>query len=169
VGHRLVLQVHARSPNVSIGGRSADGHPGTALALPSGVSTAPDSLPNGKPDPDVFFSAERTYLAWIRTGVALMGFGFVLARFALVVHELRSMGRDPLPEDAPDVSRYFGMGLVMVGVLLTGAATISHVKTIRRLNSGQPFVGRPTWVGITVALVLAAVGTLMSIYLVRES
>ena len=27
------------------------------------------------PEPDVFFSAERTYLAWIRTGVALMGFG----------------------------------------------------------------------------------------------
>jgi putative membrane protein len=128
------------------------------------------TTPTGtRPDPDVFFSAERTYLSWIRTGVALMGFGFVLARFALVVHQLRSMGSAPLPEEAHDVSRYFGVGLVMVGVLLTVAATISHVRTVHRLNSGEPFVGRPTWVGITVAVVLAAVGGLMSFYLLRES
>ena len=140
------------------------------VATRIGVTSTPDPTPaKRRPDPDVYFSAERTYLAWIRTGVALMGFGFVLARFSLVVHQLRQMGSDPLPKDAQDVSRYFGMGLVMVGVLLTGAATISHVQIIRRLNSGEPFAGRPTWVGIAVALVLVAVGTLMSIYLLRES
>ena len=140
-------------------------HPGRGLDEPR-----PDTPPGGRPDPDVYFSAERTYLAWIRTGVALMGFGFVLARFALVVHQLRSMGTNaPLPADAHDVSRFFGVGLVMVGVLLTGAATISHVRLIRRLNSGRPFEGRPTWVGITVAVVLVAVGTAMSIYLLRDS
>ena len=36
-----------------------------------------------EPDPRVFFAAERTFLAWIRTGLALMGFGFVVARFGL--------------------------------------------------------------------------------------
>jgi putative membrane protein len=139
-----------------------------ALASTTPVSTSPASVPNGKrPDPDVYFSAERTYLAWIRTGVALMGFGFVLARFALVVHQLESMGRAPVPEETHDVSRYFGTGLVMVGVLLTVAATVSHVQTVHRLNSGQPYAGRPTWVGILVAVVLAVVGALMSIYLLR--
>jgi putative membrane protein len=121
-----------------------------------------------QPEPDVFFSAERTYLAWIRTGLALMGFGFVLARFALIAHELQSMGRAPLPAEASDLSRYFGIALVMVGVLTTLAATVSHVRTVHRLNSGQPFVGRPTWVGILVAVLLAAVGTAMSVYLFRD-
>jgi len=148
--------------------RSAGGRRGTVLATPSRVSTAPESLPNGKPDPDVFFSAERTYLAWVRTGVALMGFGFVLARFSLLVHQLRSMGRNPLPDDASDLSRYFGIALVMVGVLTLVAATYSHVRTVRRLNSGEPFTGRPTWVGMLVAVLLAAVGTLMSVYLFRS-
>ncbi len=50
----------------------------------------------------------------------------------------------------------------MVGVLTTAAATVIHVRTVRRLNSGEPFVGRPTWVGILVAVLLAAIGTLMS-------
>ncbi|HLX94690.1 MAG TPA: DUF202 domain-containing protein, partial [Verrucomicrobiae bacterium] len=33
-------------------------------------------------------AAERTFLAWIRTGIALMGFGFVIARFGLFLQEL---------------------------------------------------------------------------------
>ena len=47
------------------------------------------------------------------------------------------------------------------------STTYSHVRTVRRLNTGEPFVGRPTWVGILVAVLLAAVGTLMSVYLFR--
>jgi uncharacterized membrane protein YidH (DUF202 family) len=91
----------------------------------------------------------------------------VLARFALLTHQLQSMGTSPLPADAQDLSRYFGMALVMVGVLTTAAATISHVRTVHRLNTGEPYKGRPTWVGVLVALLLAAVGTLMSVYLLR--
>jgi putative membrane protein len=129
----------------------------------------PENAPDRSlPEPDVFFSAERTYLAWIRTGVALMGFGFVLARFSLLAHQLRSMGSNPLPEDTSDLSGYFGIALVMVGVLTMAAATVSHVRTVHRLNSGEPFAGRPTWVGILVAVLLAAVGTLMSVYLFRS-
>ena len=44
-------------------------------------------------DPRVFFAAERTFLAWIRTGLALMGFGFVVARFGLfLLKSLRLKG-----------------------------------------------------------------------------
>ena len=96
---------------------------GTALARVLACRLHARPIPKGKPDPDVFFSAERTYLAWVRTGVALMGFGFVLARFSLLVHQLRSMGSNPLPDDASDLSRYFGIALVMVGVLTLVAAT----------------------------------------------
>src|SRR5258708_15483926 len=38
-------------------------------------------------DPRIYFAAERTFLAWIRTGLALMGFGFVVARFGLFLRE----------------------------------------------------------------------------------
>jgi uncharacterized membrane protein YidH (DUF202 family) len=39
--------------------------------------------PDDALDPRVYFAAERTLLAWVRTGLALMGFGFVVARFPL--------------------------------------------------------------------------------------
>ena len=39
-------------------------------------------------DPRVRFAAERTLLAWMRTGLALMGFGFVVARFGLFLREI---------------------------------------------------------------------------------
>ena len=117
------------------------------------------------PDARDYFAAERTYLAWIRTGLALMGFGFLLARLALG-NQLRSMGGNVLADADP--SRYFGVALVMLGVLTTAAATVIHVRTVRRLNSGEPFVGRPTWVGILVAVLLAAIGTLTCVYLLRD-
>jgi putative membrane protein len=43
---------------------------------------------NREPDLRVYFAAERTMLAWVRTGLAMMGFGFVVARFGLFLREL---------------------------------------------------------------------------------
>ncbi|HTG58643.1 MAG TPA: DUF202 domain-containing protein, partial [Terriglobia bacterium] len=46
-----------------------------------------DRPPSGTSD---YLAAERTFLAWIRTGLALMGFGFVVARFGLFLQALQS-------------------------------------------------------------------------------
>jgi putative membrane protein len=57
------------------------------------MSPMQESKPSGsqsEPDPRVFFAAERTFLEWIRTGLALMGFGFVAARFGLFFHEVEA-------------------------------------------------------------------------------
>ncbi len=61
-----------------------------------------------EPDPRVFFAAERTFLAWIRTGLALMGFGFVVARFGLFLREIAAMQGGPPPPAG--VSRWLGSG-----------------------------------------------------------
>jgi len=50
-----------------------------------------------------FLAAERTFLGWIRTGLALMGFGFVVARFGLFVQELQFAYPD-LPVRGPSRS-----------------------------------------------------------------
>ena len=117
-----------------------------------------------EPDPRVFFAAERTFLSWIRTGVALMGFGFVVARFGLFLREIAAMqGGPPAPGG---LSRWLGIGLISLGVLLTAASTATHVSTVRRLSRGEPFVGRPTWLGVSIAVVLVAIGVSVSVYLI---
>ena len=71
---------------------------------------------------------ERTLLAWVRTGVALMGFGFVVARFGLFLREIAVMHPGPQPRSG--LSVWFGSGLVVVGVgvnaIAAAAARASH-------------------------------------------
>jgi putative membrane protein len=127
-----------------------------------------DRLPNSsEPDARVFFAAERTFLAWIRTGLALMGFGFVVARFGLFLREIAAMKEGPPPP--PGFSLWFGIGLIGLGVLLTAVSVETHLATVRRLNRGEPWVGRPTWLGVSVALMLVVFGLLMAVYLVATA
>jgi putative membrane protein len=117
---------------------------------------------NSEPDPRIYFAAERTFLAWVRTGLALMGFGFVVARFGLF---LRLASPEVGAVATGVFSRWFGIGLVLLGVVLMASATAGHIATVRRLNRGEQFVGRPTRLGIAVASVLAIAGAVMSVYL----
>jgi putative membrane protein len=61
----------------------------------------------------VRFAAERTLLAWIRTRVALMGFGFVVARFAWLLREIAQQGTQSL-----GCSLAVGVGLILLGVVV---------------------------------------------------
>lgn len=54
------------------------------------MSTTFCHMPREQQDPRTSFAAERTFLAWIRTGLGLMGVGFAVARFGLFLREMRS-------------------------------------------------------------------------------
>jgi putative membrane protein len=76
-------------------------------------------------DPRVYFAAERTLLAWLRTGIAIMAFGFVVARFGLFLRLLRA---EASAVPGHGVSPYIGAGLVVLGVIASaiGAAHFRH-------------------------------------------
>jgi putative membrane protein len=78
---------------------------------------------------------ERTWLAWIRTGVAVVGLGFVVARFNLFLLALAGTGAGA-PEPSR-VMRFSGAGLVGAGVFIVAVATWRFFETDRRLRANE--------------------------------
>jgi len=117
-----------------------------------------------------FLAAERTFLAWIRTGLALMGFGFVVARFGLFLQTLQSTESN-LHIGPQGSSVWFGTGLIVLGVVVNVVCSWNHFRLIRDLNRGIASFKTPSWLALSVALLLALVGLAMAIYLisVRQS
>lgn len=111
-------------------------------------------------DPKDLLAAERTLLAWIRTGIALMGFGFVVARFGLFLRELARVGGHPATPRFD--SALLGTLVVGAGVAVNLWATLRHRGIVRCLREGSTDIGSAGPVAIGVAsgvggLVLIAV------------
>ena len=125
-------------------------------------------------DPRVYFAAERTFLAWIRTGLALMGVGFAVARFGLF---LRQMSLPTPPSSAGHATRYesvqtlgisvpSGVALVATGVLVLLMASYRHVRTTRELREGTWVPGQISREAVALAVLLSVVGAVMAVYLI---
>lgn len=125
----------------------------------------PDVRQDGPTDPRVLFAAERTLLAWIRTGVALIGFGFVIAKFGAFFRQMAFLQGVPPPPQS-GVSLWVGTTLVLFGVIVTACAALSHQRTMRRLGRGEPIVPARLSLGIVVAVLLAVFGVGLAAYLV---
>jgi putative membrane protein len=122
------------------------------------------SQPAAKASLADYLAAERTLLAWIRTGLALMGFGFVLARFALMLGELHPMQNGRAVEST-GFSLWSGTGLIAVGVIVNVFAGWHHLRMVRALDAGDKAYPRPS-MAVAIAFLLGLVGLAMAIYLV---
>lgn len=128
-----------------------------------------DSLPTDEHrDPRVDYAAERTMLAWVRTGIALMGFGFVVERFGLFLREI-AVAREVALTTEPGASLWVGTVLILLGVWVKIAAAISHVRFRRRFERGDSFVMPTGTVHVVLAFMLALLGLCITAYFVFVS
>jgi putative membrane protein len=112
-----------------------------------------------------FLAAERNFLAWIRTGLALMGFGFVVARFGLFLQEIQ-IAAPQLAVQSHGVSIGAGTAMIVLGVAVNIFASWRHVQLVRQLNQAETDFTEPSYGALAVALILAAVGLAMAVYLI---
>jgi putative membrane protein len=112
-----------------------------------------------------YLAVERTLLAWIRTGLALMGFGFVVARFGLFLQEIQ-VAQPTFSAHSYGLSLWFGTALIAAGVVVNLISGWQYSRLVRDLDRGHQTLHRPPALAVAITLFLALVGLAMTIYLI---
>ncbi len=106
--------------------------------------------------PTDYLANERTYLAWVRTGITIVALGFVVAKFNLLIRELAGSGAST---QSPYASA-LGIVLVLVGAILVALAYLRYLRVRSALEKGEyapsdALVGLATWAMVIVGVALA--------------
>jgi putative membrane protein len=115
---------------------------------------------------------ERTFLAWVRTGIAVVAFGFVVEKFNLfVVYMARADAanhgdRAMLERLNGPLGRYEGLALILVGVALIVAAAVRFIRVRRLIDDQDTHDAGGYRAELALSLVLALVVVASSAYLV---
>jgi len=133
------------------------------------LSAPPTKSEQQPEDPRVRFAAERTLLAWMRTGLALMGFGFVVARFGLFLREIAAAGQVAAHPHSTGWSLGIGTALIGLGVAVSLLASFEYYRFISRSEQGRTYAPRTAMLAVVVAVILALLGIVMALYLVLVS
>jgi len=119
---------------------------------------------------------ERTFLSWIRTGIAVIAFGFVIERFNLFLLTIAQAatgaigaGEVRLPHLSSRVGRYEGLAFIFGGVGLVVLATIRFARTTRLLDKQEVHSADSIRTELFLAALLVLLVTSYSVYLAFQS
>jgi len=113
---------------------------------------------------------ERTFLAWVRTGIAVIAFGFVVEKFNLFVRTLAAVnvtggaGHPQLEHFSGAFSHYDGLVLILVGIVIILASLVRFIRTGRLIDDDQAHSAGGVRTELTLAVVLALIVMSMIVY-----
>ncbi len=117
-------------------------------------------------DPRVFFAAERTLLAWTRTSLTLMAFGFVVERFGLFIQMLMPQRSEALQRG---LSFWIGLSFIILGSSASAVAVLQYRKILQTLKPCEIPTGYLVSLSAYTNLIVAALGAALTAYLFRGS
>ncbi|MGN6615692.1 MAG: YidH family protein [Ilyomonas sp.] len=115
------------------------------------------------PGPTDYLANERTFLAWIRTSIALMGFGFVIVKFALFIKQISLALGEKMSVQSKGYSAIIGVIMVALGALMAILAFLRYRNIERQLNNNSYFPSK--WLSLLVTLSIVIGSILLILYL----
>ncbi|HUZ60486.1 MAG TPA: DUF202 domain-containing protein [Hanamia sp.] len=106
---------------------------------------------------------ERTFLAWVRTSIALMGFGFVIVKFALFVREVALALGDKAVNPEKGFSAVIGVIMVALGAMVATLAYFRYRSIEKQLMNNTYFPSR--WLSAIVTISIVTGSILLVLYL----
>ncbi len=117
-------------------------------------------------DPRVFFAAERTLLAWLRTGLTVIGLGFVVARFGLFLRLLSLQTPAHPVQEYSGASGTLGVLFVIAGATAILVATVQHRRFVSTLADSDLPASYSRLFAVALSAAIGFLGLFLAGYLV---
>jgi putative membrane protein len=111
---------------------------------------------------------ERTFLAWVRTAIAVMAFGFIIERFDLfLLIAAPQLGTRSLAVHGQRFANIAGLAFIALGVTMVVIAAVRFLKTSKAIDSDKEIVRSGSHLDLALAALLALLGVSLFLYLSR--
>ncbi|HZL59257.1 MAG TPA: DUF202 domain-containing protein [Stellaceae bacterium] len=111
---------------------------------------------------------ERTFLAWVRTSIALMAFGFIIEKFDLFLAIMApniAQGSRVLSHQS--FGRWAGLSIIVLGVMMICIAAVRFIRAARAIENAKPEHAPSFGPDIILAVLLVLFGVAIILYLSR--
>ena len=110
---------------------------------------------------------ERTFLAWVRTAIAVMAFGFVIERFDLFLQVSASQRQPPVSPASSTFANVAGLAFIAIGVAMIVISGFRFVRTAKGIDSQSELPSTGERFDLALATLIGLLGASLFLYLSR--
>lgn len=111
---------------------------------------------------------ERTFLAWVRTAIAVMGFGFLIERFDLFLASIASTASSRIPIHGFKFANETGLAFILLGVAMIFIAAIRFFRIAKEIDNDEAVPSSGSLFDLALAALLILLGLSLFLYLSRS-